>query len=42
MGMHLVLTLTGPDRIGIVEHITEIILSYNGNVESSKMAASGW
>ncbi len=41
MGMHLVLTLTGPDRIGIVEHITEIILSYNGNVESSKMAHLG-
>jgi glycine cleavage system transcriptional repressor len=41
MQKHIVLTLTGRDRIGIVDHVTEIILEYNGNVQASKMAHLG-
>ena len=41
MQKHLVMTLTGQDRVGIVEYITKLILKYNGNVESSRMARLG-
>ncbi len=41
MRKNLVLTLTGPDRIGIVEHITKVLLEYEGNVEESRMARLG-
>jgi glycine cleavage system transcriptional repressor len=41
MRKHLVLTLTGPDRIGLVEDITKRILKFDGNVENSRMARLG-
>lgn len=37
----LVFTITGQDRPGIVEEITELLLQYGGNVEASKMARLG-
>lgn len=36
-----VLTLTGPDRIGIVDKLTEVLLQHSGNVETSRMARLG-
>lgn len=41
MQKHLVITLTGPDRVGIVEYITKIILDYDGNVEAGRMSRLG-
>lgn len=37
----LVITVTGNDRVGIVDDVTKIILSYRGNVEASRMARLG-
>jgi glycine cleavage system transcriptional repressor len=36
-----VLTLTGPDRIGIVDDLTGLLLERGGNVETSRMARLG-
>ncbi|HWE37635.1 MAG TPA: ACT domain-containing protein [Isosphaeraceae bacterium] len=36
-----VLTLTGPDRIGIVERVTGLLLARGGNVATSRMARLG-
>jgi len=41
MKRNLVLTLTGPDRIGIVEKVTGLLLERGGNVETSRMARLG-
>ena len=41
MRKHLVFTLTGPDRVGLVEDITEVLLTYHSNVEVSRMARLG-
>ncbi len=41
MRKNLVLTLTGHDRIGIVENVTKLVLEYEGNVEESRMARLG-
>lgn len=41
MRANIVLTLTGKDRIGIVEEITEVLLKQGGNVENSRMARLG-
>ncbi|NQT25068.1 transcriptional regulator [candidate division KSB1 bacterium] len=41
MNKQLVMTLTGPDRVGLVEHITKRVLEFNGNVEDSRMAQLG-
>lgn len=41
MQKHLVMTVTGPDRTGLVEHITKLLLEYQGNVEESRMARLG-
>jgi glycine cleavage system transcriptional repressor len=41
MPTNLVLTLTGPDRIGIVEDVTGLLLARGGNVEVSRMARLG-
>ena len=41
MRKNLVLTLTGPDRIGIVDRVTESVLKDGGNVEASRMARLG-
>lgn len=37
----LVLTLTGPDRIGLVEGVTRLLLERGGNVATSRMARLG-
>lgn len=39
--MNFVLTLTGPDRIGIVDEVTGLLLKRGGNVETSRMARLG-
>lgn len=41
MRTNIVLTLTGPDRVGIVEEVTRIMLDLGANVETSKMARLG-
>lgn len=37
----LVITVTGNDRVGIVDDVTQIILAYKGNVDASRMARLG-
>ncbi|TLM76826.1 MAG: transcriptional regulator [Actinobacteria bacterium] len=37
----IVLTLTGPDRVGIVEEFTREVLALDGNVGTSRMARLG-
>src|SRR5690349_484048 len=41
MQRNFVLTLTGPDRIGVVETVTRLLLERGGNVETSRMARLG-
>jgi glycine cleavage system transcriptional repressor len=41
MRKNLVLTLTGHDRIGIVEQVTKEVLKHTGNIEASRMARLG-
>jgi glycine cleavage system transcriptional repressor len=41
MRTNIVLTLTGTDRIGIVEGITKLLLDLGGNVETSRMSRLG-
>lgn len=41
MRTNIVLTLTGKDRVGIVEEITQLLLDLGGNVETSRMARLG-
>src|SRR5262249_51255529 len=41
MQRNLVLTLTGPDRVGIVEDVTGLLVARGGNVEVSRMARLG-
>lgn len=41
MNKNVVLTLTGHDRIGIVQEVTNIFVKYGGNVETSRMARLG-
>jgi len=41
MRSEIVITLTGPDRVGIVEEVTGLLLGLNCNVESSRMARLG-
>ncbi len=41
MRTDIVFTLTGPDRVGIVEQVTSIMLELGANVESSRMARLG-
>lgn len=41
MRTNIVFTLTGPDRIGIVESVTRMFLDHGGNVEASRMARLG-
>ena len=41
MQKNFVLTLTGPDRIGIVDRVTGLLLARGGNVETSRMARLG-
>src|SRR5271165_998000 len=41
MQSNFVLTLTGPDRVGIVDEVTGLLLKRGGNVETSRMARLG-
>ena len=41
MRTNIVFTLTGSDRIGLVDSITELLLGLGGNVETSRMARLG-
>lgn len=41
MRTDIVLTLTGPDRVGIVEEVTGILLGIEANVGTSRMARLG-
>ena len=41
MNKEIVLTLTGHDRVGIVDEITDLFVKYGGNVETSRMARLG-
>ena len=41
MPNHLVITLTGDDRVGLVNDVTKIVLANHANVESSRMARLG-
>ncbi|NTW29026.1 MAG: transcriptional regulator [Coriobacteriia bacterium] len=41
MRTDIVLTLTGTDRVGIVEEVTRVLLDLGGNVGTSRMARLG-
>lgn len=41
MREHIVFTLSGADRVGIVESVTRMMLDHGGNVEASRMARLG-
>lgn len=41
MSKNIVLTLTGRDKVGIVDNVTSLIVKHGGNVESSRMARLG-
>lgn len=41
MSKNIVLTLTGKDKIGLVDAVTSIIVKRGGNVEASRMAHLG-
>jgi len=41
MRKNIVLTLSGSDRVGIVDSVTGILVKYDGNVETSRMARLG-
>lgn len=41
MRINIVLTLTGTDRVGIVDDVTELLLGLDGNIETSRMARLG-
>jgi glycine cleavage system transcriptional repressor len=41
MQTDIVLTLTGHDRVGIVEAVTKILVNQGGNIKSSRMARLG-
>jgi glycine cleavage system transcriptional repressor len=41
MPKNIVLTLTGRDKVGIVDNVTSLIVKHGGNVESSRMARLG-
>ena len=41
MSKHLVITLTGPDQVGLVERFTRLVLDYQGNVAESRMVRLG-
>lgn len=41
MRKNVVFTLTGPDRVGIVEDVTKVLVGLSANVETSRMARLG-
>src|SRR4051794_14494965 len=41
MRTEIVFTLTGTDRVGIVNDVTKLLLDLGGNIENSRMARLG-
>jgi glycine cleavage system transcriptional repressor len=41
MSLNIVLTVTGTDRVGIVDEVTQMLLNLGGNIETSRMARLG-
>ncbi len=41
MSTDIVFTLTGPDRVGVVEEVTRVMLTLGANVETSRMTRLG-
>jgi glycine cleavage system transcriptional repressor len=41
MSINIALTLTGSDRVGIVEEVTQLLLKLGGNIEASRMSRLG-
>ncbi|MBK7893536.1 MAG: ACT domain-containing protein [Candidatus Promineifilaceae bacterium] len=41
MQQSLVITITGHDRVGVVDEVTKVILASQGNVDASRMARLG-
>lgn len=41
MRTNIVLTLTGTDRVGIVDEVTQFLLDLNGNIDTSRMSRLG-
>ncbi len=41
MRTNIVLTLTGADRVGIVDEVTQLLLDLDGNIETSRMSRLG-
>jgi glycine cleavage system transcriptional repressor len=41
MRKNIVLTVTGADRVGIVDTVADVLVSYDANVETSRMALLG-
>lgn len=41
MSKNLVLTLTGHDKVGLVDYVTNVLVKHNSNIESSRMAHLG-
>lgn len=41
MSASIVLTVTGPDRVGLVEEVTKALLDVGANVETSRMSRLG-
>jgi glycine cleavage system transcriptional repressor len=41
MSKNLVLTLTGHDKVGLVDHVASLLVKRHGNIEASRMAHLG-
>ncbi len=41
MAQKIVITATGPDQVGLVNRVTEVLIRYGANVEESRMARLG-
>lgn len=41
MSTHLVFSLVGPDRTGLVERLTEVVARHGGNLEDARMSVLG-
>jgi glycine cleavage system transcriptional repressor len=41
MRTNIVISVTGADRVGVVEEVTKVLLDLGGNVETSRMARLG-
>ena len=39
MNKNIVITLTGHDRVGLVEEIMNVMVRHGGNVETSRMVS---